>query len=80
MQKLIGKSTGNSHLPQVVKVVLMMDPLVVGLEAVRLVCDVFYISAKAIEEFSFKQLSAEKKNRPMMTFYYLFKTERDKPY
>ena len=37
----------------------MVDPLVVGLQTVRLVGDVFDVGAEAVEEFAFKQLSVE---------------------
>lgn len=48
-----------TDLSQVVKVVLMMDPLVVGLQTVRLVGDVFDIGAEAVEKLAFKQLPGE---------------------
>lgn len=37
-----------------------MNPLVVGLQAVRLVGDVLHIQAEAVEELAFKKLPAEK--------------------
>lgn len=38
----------------------MVNPLVVGLQAVRLVGDVLHIQAEAVEELAFKKLPAEK--------------------
>lgn len=52
-------NTCDHYLSKVVKVVLMVDPLVVGLQTVRLVGDVFDIGAEAVEELAFKQLSVE---------------------
>lgn len=52
-------NTCEHYLSKVVKVVLMVDPLVVGLQTVRLVGDVFDIGAEAVEELAFKQLSVE---------------------
>lgn len=49
----------HTDLSQVVKVVLMMDPLVVGLQTVRLVGDIFDIRAEAVEKLAFKQLPGE---------------------
>lgn len=46
--------TGETNLSQVVKVVLMVDPFVVGLQTIRLVSDVFDIGTKAVEELAFK--------------------------
>lgn len=46
-------------LSKVVKVVLMVDPLVVGLQTVGLIGYVFDIGAEAVEELALKQLSAE---------------------
>lgn len=51
-----------TDLSQVVKVVLMMDPLVVGLQTVRLVGDVFDIGAEAVEKLAFKQLPGEEQS------------------
>lgn len=48
------QTDGNTDLSQVVKVVLMMDPLVVGLQTVRLVGDIFDIRAEAVEKLAFK--------------------------
>lgn len=48
-----------THLSQVVKVVLMVDPFIVGLQTVRLVGDVFDIRTQAVEEFAFKELSVQ---------------------
>jgi len=50
----VSRNTRDHHLSQVVKVVLMVDPLVVGLQTVRPVSDVFDIRAEAVEEFAFK--------------------------
>lgn len=46
-----------AHLSQIVEVVLVMNPLVIGKQAVRLVGDVSDIQTQAIEEFSFEKLS-----------------------
>ena len=46
----------STHLSQVVKVVLVVNPLVVGLHTVRLVGNVLDVGAKAVEELAFKQL------------------------
>lgn len=56
--KRIGKRS--TDLSQVVKVVLVVNPLVVGLQAIRLVGDVLHIQAEAVEELAFKKLPAEK--------------------
>lgn len=52
-------NTRSTNLSQVIKVVLVVDPLVVGLQTVRLVGNVFDIRAKAVEKLAFKQLPAE---------------------
>ena len=49
----------HTDLSQVVKVVLMMDPLVAGLQTVRLVGDIFDVRAEAVEKLAFKQLPEE---------------------
>lgn len=50
------RADSNTDLSQVIKVVLVVNPLVVGLQAVRLVGDVLDIEAKAVEKFAFKKL------------------------
>lgn len=37
----------------------MVDPLIVGLQTVRLVGDVFDIRTQAVEELAFKELSVQ---------------------
>lgn len=46
-----------AHLAQVVKVVLVMNPLVIGDQAVRLVGDVSDVQTETVKELSFKKLS-----------------------
>lgn len=52
-------NTRSTNLSQVIKVVLVVDPLVVGLQTVRLVGNVFDIRAEAVEKLAFKQLPGE---------------------
>lgn len=51
-----------AHLSQIVEVVLVMNPLVIGKQAVRLVGDVSDIQTQAVEEFSFEKLSRWNRN------------------
>lgn len=46
----------NAYLPKVIKVVLVPDPFVVSLEAIRLVGDVPRILPMAHKELSFEEL------------------------
>lgn len=62
----------NIYLSEVVKVVLVVDPLVVGLQTVWLVGDVFDIGAEAVEEFAFKQLPVEEKSDQAFDAIWLF--------
>lgn len=59
-----------TNLSQVVKVVLMVNPLVVGLHTVRLVGNVFDIGAEAVEELAFKQLSEEQWHQAVVAVTY----------
>lgn len=45
-----------AHLAQIVKVVLVMNPLVIGKQTVGLVGDVSDIQTQAVEELSFEKL------------------------
>lgn len=46
----------NAYLPKVIKVVLVPDPFVVSLEAIRLVGDVLSILPMTHKELSFEEL------------------------
>lgn len=59
--------TCDTDLPQVVKVVLVVDPLIVGLQAVRPVRDVFDVESETVEELAFKQLSVEEETELLTT-------------
>lgn len=54
----------------------MVDPLVVCLQTVRLVGDVFDVKAEAVEEFAFKQLSGEEETALWMTSSDLYEGEK----
>lgn len=58
---LINPVREQTNLPQIVKVVLVMDPLIIGQEAVGLVGDVSDIQAQAVVELAFEKLLRQKK-------------------
>lgn len=58
---LISPVREQTNLPQVVKVVFVMDPLIIGQEAVGLVGDVSDIQAQAVVELAFEKLLRQKK-------------------
>lgn len=64
--------TCGTHLSKVVKVVLMVDPLIVGLQTVRLVGDVFDIGTQAVKELAFKELRVKGQRHQVFEALYLY--------
>lgn len=69
---LIGPVREQTNLPQVVKIILVTDPLIIGQEAVGLARDVFDIVAQAMVELAFEQLLRQKKWHSMPRLEHLF--------
>lgn len=54
----------------------MVDPLVLFVQTIWLVSDVFDIRAETVEKFAFKKLQDKDKKSLLMASYYVFQKEK----